>query len=130
MMLFFLVAAVAMITEKLSFPYFYDNHCYGNKFLHQDSAAYQSKLSLKKLSQTDKEFSRKSVIKVHPLPHCNDADSSNKVKTHYFFFFLISAHFTCCLTYLIFINPLDGCSKKKNMRKLFVTHQKLFNNIS
>ena len=63
--LFFLVATVAMLTEKLPFSYFHCNHFQGNKFLHENNAVYQSKLSLKKWSQTDKESSRKVVIKVH-----------------------------------------------------------------
>ena len=38
---------------------------------------------MKKWSQTDEEFSkRKVVINVYPLPHCHDADPSNRVKTH------------------------------------------------
>ena len=63
----FLVATAAMITEKLSFSYFYGNHCQGNKFLDENNAAYQCKLSLKKWSQTDQESWRKVVIKVHIL---------------------------------------------------------------
>ena len=65
--LFFLVTTVAIITEKLLFCYFYGNHSQENKFLHENNAAYQSKLSLKKRSQTDKESPRKVVIKVHIL---------------------------------------------------------------
>ena len=64
---FFLVATVVMITDKLPFSYFHGNHCKGKKFLHEEDAAYQSKLSLKKWSQTSKEYSRKVVIKVHIL---------------------------------------------------------------
>ena len=30
----------------------------------------------------DKEFLRKAAIKVHPLPHCDDADTSNRIKTY------------------------------------------------
>ena len=62
--LFFLITTVAIITEKLPFSYFYGNHCQGNKFLHENNAIYQSKLSLKKWSQTYKESSRKVVIKI------------------------------------------------------------------
>ena len=65
--LFFLVTTVAIITKKLLFCYFYGNHSQRNKFLHENDAAYQSKLSLKKWSQTDKESPRKVVIKVHIL---------------------------------------------------------------
>ena len=57
--------------------------------------AYLSKLSLKKCSQTDKEFSRKVVIKVYHLPHCDD--TSNRVKTHQFFF-LFLLPFSICLS--------------------------------
>ena len=44
----FLLGTSAMITEKLPFPNF--------QFLYQNNAAYQSELSLKKWSQTDKDF--------------------------------------------------------------------------
>ena len=59
-----------------------------SKFLHE-TTDYQPELSLKKWSQTDEEFSRTIVIKVYLLPHCNDADSSNRVKTHQKIFFWI-----------------------------------------
>ena len=51
MKLFFLVGAVAMITEKLCFSYFHGNHCQRNRFVLENNAAYQSKLSLKKWSK-------------------------------------------------------------------------------
>ena len=65
--LFFLVTTVAIITDKLLFSYFYGNYPQENNFLHEDNAVYQSKLSLKKWSQTDKDSPRKVVIKVHIL---------------------------------------------------------------
>ena len=77
-----------MKTEKLSFSYLHCNHCYENKTLHENSVAYQSKLSLKKWSQKDEESSRKPVIKIYPLPHCNDADCSNRVETHHSYLFI------------------------------------------
>ena len=80
-MVFFLAATVAMITEKLPFSYINGNHCQGNKFLHENYAAYQSKLNLKKWGQIDAEFSRRDVIKLYLCPI---------VMTHYIFGFLLS----------------------------------------
>ena len=57
------------------------------------------------MEQADKEFSRKCVIKIYPLPHCNDADCSNGVKTHqklFFGVFIPEWIFTYFLKYLIF----------------------------
>ena len=54
-----------MITEKLPFSYFLGNHCQGNEFLHENNVAYQSKLALRKWSETDKESSRKVDINLH-----------------------------------------------------------------
>lgn len=53
---FSLAAIVATISEKLSFSYFHGN-------LYENNAAYQSKLSLKIFSFTDKDSSRKFFIK-------------------------------------------------------------------
>ena len=88
MKLFLLVATVAMITENLLSSYFHGNHFYRKKVLHEN-AAYQSKLSLKKWSQANKEFSREVVIKLYSLLYCNDADRSSRVKTHQIFFFIV-----------------------------------------
>ena len=89
--LYLRVATVAMITEKLSFSYLHGNHYQGNKFLHENNAAYQSKLSLKKWSQTDKESSTKVVIKVHilyPIVMAKIAATGSKHIKSYFSGFL------------------------------------------
>ena len=65
MNLFFFVATVAMISEKLPFSYFLFNHCCGNKFLHEHNVAHQSKLSLAKRNQKDKESPENLAIKVY-----------------------------------------------------------------
>ena len=85
--LFFLVATFAMITDKLPFHYFHGNHCQGNKFLHENNAVHQSKLSLKKWSQTYKESSRKIIIKVHiffPIVITKTAATGSKHIKSYF----------------------------------------------
>ena len=69
MNLFFFVATVAMISEKLPFSNFLCNHCCGNKFLHENNVAHQSKLSLEKRNQKDRESSGNIC-----LTYCNDAD--------------------------------------------------------
>ena len=87
----FLVATVAMITEKFPFSYFHGQHCQGNKFLHENNAIYQSKLSLKKWSQTDKESSGKVVVKVHnffPIVTTKTAATVSKLIKSYFSGFL------------------------------------------
>ena len=65
MNLFFFVATVAMISEKLPFSYFLCNHCCCNKFLDENNLAHQSKLSLEKRNQKDKESPENLVIKVY-----------------------------------------------------------------
>ena len=42
-----------MITEKATFSSFHSYDCKRNKFFHKNYATYQSKLSLKKWSQTE-----------------------------------------------------------------------------
>ena len=56
--------------EKASFSYLHGNHCQGNKFFHHNNSAYQSKLSLKKWSETDRNYSKVILTKVYLLPHC------------------------------------------------------------
>ena len=66
-----------MITEKYQ----------GNKFLHKNNEAYQSKLSLKKWCQTDKESSRKVIIKLHilfPIVMTKTAATGSKPIKSYF----------------------------------------------
>ena len=105
MKLFFLVATVTMKTEKLSFSYFHCNHCYENKTLHENNVAYRSKLSLKKWSQKDEESSRKPAIKIYPLPHCNDADCSNRVETHHSYLFIyLFIYFAFLLAFFIYMS--------------------------
>ena len=114
--LFFLVATVAMITEELSFSYFHGNHYQGNKFLHEDNAAYQSKASLKKWSQTDKESSKIVVIKVHVLfpivMRKTAAIGSKHIKSYFsgvsIAFVIYLSGFYLFLKFFIFLNPLDG----------------------
>ena len=67
--LFFLIVTIALMTKKMYFSCLHGNHCQGNKFLQQNYAAYQSKISLIKLIQTDKDYSRKTVGKFYHLPH-------------------------------------------------------------
>ena len=75
---FVLVATVALITEKLSFSFFYGSHCKENKFLHQNIQLIKPNYLRK--NETDKELSRKIVMNVYPLPHYDDIDPSNNVK--------------------------------------------------
>ena len=107
--LFFLVATVAMITEKLLFSNFHGNHCQRNKFLHENNAAYQSKLFLKKWSQMDKESSAKVVIKVRilfPIVITKTAAAGSKHIKSYFSGFLNNiCHITEWIL-LIFKNSL------------------------
>ena len=44
---FFLLATVTMITKKVLLTRFHGKHCIRQKFLHQDHAGYQCKLSIK-----------------------------------------------------------------------------------
>ena len=67
---FLLITIVVLISEKVFFFFFYGKHFQTKTFLLQCCAAYQSKLFLEKWGQTDKEYSRKVIIKVYPLPHC------------------------------------------------------------
>ena len=53
---FFLLAIVAMITEKLSFCFSHSNYCQENKFFQHNYAAYQFKISLKKRSRKGVSF--------------------------------------------------------------------------
>ena len=106
---FFLVAAVAMITERLPFFYFHDNHCQGNKFLLENNTSYQSKLSLKKRNQTDKESSREVVIKVHTLFLIVMTKTAAKISKHiksYFSEFLNNICHIPVWILLIFKNSL------------------------
>ena len=107
--LFFLVTTVVMITEKLPFSYFHGNHCQGNRCLHENNAAYQSKLSLKKYRQTDKESSRRVVIKVHilfPIVMTETAATGSKHIKSYFSGFLNNLCLISKWTSLIFKNSL------------------------
>ena len=56
---FFLLPAIVMVTEKITF-YFYDN-----QISISNHAGYQSKLSLTKWSQKDKVYSRE-IVKGEP----------------------------------------------------------------
>ena len=58
---FFLLAIVAMITEKMSFSYFHGNLCQG-KMSSSNHAAYQSRLSLRKMESTEKNLSQWSIL--------------------------------------------------------------------
>ena len=112
---FFLVATIAMITEKLPFPISITTIVREtNSFIKIMRLinyltywlAYQSKLSLKKWNQTDKGlWRRKVVIKVYPLPHYSDAGPSNRVKTHWkkFFFLIFTTILTVSHDFLFFL---------------------------
>ena len=104
--LFFLIATVAMITEKLSFSYFYGNHCQGNKFIHENNAAYQPKLSQlinpnylwKNGVKHEKNSQKKVFIKAHilfPIVMTKTAATGSKHIIIYFSGFLIT-----CVIYL------------------------------
>ena len=54
---FFLLAIIAMITDKISFSYFYDSLCWG-EISSSNYATYQSRLTLKKM-----ESDRLSLLK-------------------------------------------------------------------
>ena len=53
-----------MVTERLPFSYFHGNKCYGNKFLHQNHPAYQSKLSLKSGINQIKTTQKKIILDI------------------------------------------------------------------
>ena len=101
------------------------------------------------MEPTDKEFSRKVVMKEYPLPYCNaQTDPRNRIKTHpkkkfffffdfYYYFSHTRVNFTFCLTCLILVwipfksrRPLyvlKEITKKlgqKNIRKYFAAPQK------
>ena len=66
---FLLIATVSMISEKLFFPISMATIDGKTSYFLKTIQAYQSKLFLDKWSQTDKEYPRKVVVKVYPLPH-------------------------------------------------------------
>ena len=69
--LFFFLAAVSNDNWKLDFSSFCSNHCKRNKFFHQNHAAYQLKLFLKKWSLKKKSRSKKLLQScIFLLPHC------------------------------------------------------------
>ena len=53
---FFYLATVAMITESMNFSASVATIVNGNKFFHHNYGAYQSKLSMKKWSEADKNY--------------------------------------------------------------------------
>ena len=108
---FFLLAIVAMITEKMSFSYFHGNLCQG-KIPSSNHAAYQSKLSFKKWSQIDKTCTEENSSQRCILQLITKVrDPSTRVKMHqnlffYFYYYLLSCtskDLICCLTCLIFL---------------------------
>ena len=107
------------------------------------------------MEPTDKEFSRKVVMKEYPLPYCNaQTDPRNRIKTHpkknfffffdfYYYFSHTRVNFTFCLTCLILVwipfksrRPLyvlKEITKKirtKEHKEIFCSTSKIFKNIS
>ena len=77
---FLLLARVAMITKNVTFSSFYRNQCKANKFFHDNHAAYQSKLSLKKWRQTVKGYLKKMSQRYIFYPIAKDPDPHDGVK--------------------------------------------------
>ena len=77
---FFFLAAVAMITENVTFISFHCKHCKENKFFHHNHAPFQSKLSFKKWSQTEKCYSKKLLQRCIFNLIAKDLDPNDGVK--------------------------------------------------
>ena len=65
---FSLLATVAMIAENVTFSSFYSNCHKGNKFVHHNFAANQSKLPPEKWSHTVKGYSKNCIKGVSSTP--------------------------------------------------------------
>ena len=66
---FFFVATVGMMTVKVIFSSFHSNHFKGKKCFHHNYAAYESKLSLKKMESNRERLLKKIAVKEFLLLH-------------------------------------------------------------